>query len=166
MDNPLVLPQIGLIFWTCLVFCILLFLLKKFAWKPILSAVKERESKIEEALESAENAKLEMAKLKSQNEDMKKEALAEREAMMKEAKEIKAGIIADAKGEAKAEADRIIESARAEIKAEKAAAMSEIKSQVATLSIDIAEKIVKKELSADDKQKALVDGLIEDVNLN
>ena len=90
MDNPLVLPQIGLIFWTCLVFCILLFLLKKFAWKPILSAVKERESKIEEALESAENAKLEMAKLKSQNEDMKKEALAEREAMMKEAKEIKA----------------------------------------------------------------------------
>ncbi len=166
MNNPLVEPSLGLMIWTTLVFLVLLFLLTKFAWKPVLKAVKERESKIDDALKAAENAKLEMAKLKSQNEDMKQEALAAREAMMREAKETKDSIIAEAKNIAKSESEKIISSAREEIKAEKNAAMSEIKNQVAILSIEIAEKIVKEKLGADEKQKALVDNIIEEVNLN
>lgn len=166
MDNPLVMPSLGLMIWTTLVFLVLLFLLTKFAWKPVLKAVKERESKIDEALKAAENTKLEMAKLKSQNEEMKQEAIAAREVMMREAKETKDSIIAEAKNIAKSESEKIISSAREEIKAEKNAAMSEIKNQVAMLSIEIAEKIVKEKLGADEKQKALVDNIIEEVNLN
>ncbi len=162
----LVTPSIGLIFWTSLVFIILLALLTKFAWKPILSAVKERESKIEGALAAAESAKEEMAKLQAQNEDMRKEALAERDALMKEARELKDKIISDAKKEASVEATRLVEDARESIKNEKLAAVTEIKNQVATLSIEIAEKIVKEQLSSDDKQKALVDNLVDEVNLN
>lgn len=158
--------SVGLFFWQTLIFVILVVLLAKFAWKPILNAVKERETKIKDALEAAENAKLEMAKLKSQNEDMRKEALAERDALLKEAKDTKDQIIGESKAAAKAEADKIIASAREEIKAEKVAAMSEIKNQVAELSIEIAAKIVKQQLQSDDKQKALVDNLIEDVTLN
>jgi F-type H+-transporting ATPase subunit b len=162
----LVTPSLGLMIWTSLVFIILMVLLSKFAWKPILTAVGERESKIDEALKAADNAKMEMAKLKSENADMRKEALAERDALLKEAREIKDQIVAEAKGAAKDASDKIIESAREEIKAEKASAMSEIKNQVAVLSIEIAEKIVKEQLAGDDKQKALVDNLIDDVNLN
>lgn len=158
--------SVGLFFWQTLIFVILVVLLAKFAWKPILKAVKDREEKIKDALEAAENAKLEMAKLKSQNEDMRKEALAERDALLKQAKETKDQIIAESKTAAKVEADKMIAAAREEIKAEKVAAMSEIKNQVAELSIEIAEKIVKDQLQSDDKQKTLVDNLIEDVNLN
>lgn len=158
--------SVGLFFWQTLIFVVLVVLLAKFAWKPILKAVKDREEKIKDALEAAENAKLEMAKLKSQNEDMRKEALAERDALLKQAKETKDQIIAESKTAAKVEADKMIAAAREEIKAEKVAAMSEIKNQVAELSIEIAEKIVKDQLQSDDKQKALVDNLIEDVNLN
>ena len=162
----LVTPSLGLMIWTSLVFIILMVLLSKFAWKPILKAVGERESKIDEALKAADNAKMEMAKLKSENADMRKEALAERDALLKEAREIKDQIVADAKGAAKEASEKIITTAREEIKAEKVAAMSEIKNQVAVLSIEIAEKIVKEQLSSDGKQKALVDNLIDDVNLN
>ena len=162
----LVTPSLGLMIWTSLVFIILMVLLSKFAWKPILKAVGERESKIDEALKAADNAKMEMAKLKSENADMGKEALAERDALLKEAREIKDQIVADAKGAAKEASEKIITTAREEIKAEKVAAMSEIKNQVAVLSIEIAEKIVKEQLSSDGKQKALVDNLIDDVNLN
>lgn len=158
--------SVGLFFWQTLIFVGLVVLLAKFAWKPILKAVKEREDNIKNALEAAENAKLEMAKLKSQNEDMRKEALAERDALLREAKETKDSIIAESKNAAKVEAEKIIISAREEIRAEKVAAMSEIKNQVAELSIEIAEKIVKEQLKSDDKQKALVDNLIDDVNLN
>ena len=158
--------SVGLFFWQTLIFVGLVVLLAKFAWKPILKAVKEREENIKNALEAAENAKLEMAKLKSQNEDMRKEALAERDALLKEAKETKDSIVAESKNAAKVEAEKIISAAREEIKAEKVAAMSEIKNQVAELSIEIAEKIVKEQLKSDDKQKALVDNLIDDVNLN
>ena len=162
----LVTPGIGLIFWTTLVFLVLLALLTKYAWKPILKAVKERESKIEEALEAAEKARVDMAKLKSQNEDLRKEALAERDALLKEAREMKEKMLAEAKSVAKSEGDKIIEAARETIKHEKMAAVTEIKNQVATLSIEIAEKIVKQSLSSDDKQKTLVDNLVEEVNLN
>jgi len=162
----LVIPSIGLIFWTSLVFIILLFLLGKFAWKPILKSVKERETKIETALEASEKAREEMAALKSQNEDLRKEALVERDTLLKEAREMKDKIVAEAKNTAKEEGERIIESAREVIKNEKMAAVTEIKNQVAALSIEIAEKIVKEKLSTDEKQKALVDGLVKEINLN
>jgi len=162
----LVIPSIGLIFWTSLVFIILLFLLGKFAWKPILSSVKERETKIETALEASEKAREEMAALKSQNEDLRKEALVERDTLLKEAREMKDKIVAEAKNTAKEEGERIIESAREVITNEKMAAVTEIKNQVATLSIEIAEKIVKEKLSTDEKQKTLVDGLVKEINLN
>lgn len=162
----LVTPSIGLMFWTSLVFVILLFLLAKFAWKPILKSVKEREVKIESALEASEKARTEMALLKSQNEDLRKEALVERDALLKEAREMKDKMVAEAKVTAKEEGERIIESAREAIKNEKMAAVIEIKNQVATLSIEIAEKIVKEKLSTDEKQKTLVDGLVEEINLN
>ena len=162
----LVIPSIGLIFWTSLVFIILLFLLAKFAWKPILKSVKERETKIETALEASEKAREEMAALKSQNEDLRKEALVERDALLKEAREMKDKIVAEAKNTAKEEGERIIESAREVITNEKMAAVTEIKNQVATLSIEIAEKIVKEKLSTDEKQKTLVDGLVKEINLN
>ena len=162
----LVIPSIGLIFWTSLVFVILLFLLGKFAWKPILSSVKERETKIETALEASEKAREEMAALKSQNEDLRKEALVERDTLLKEAREMKDKIVAEAKNTAKEEGERVIESAREVITNEKMAAVTEIKNQVATLSIEIAEKIVKEKLSTDEKQKTLVDGLVKEINLN
>ena len=162
----LVIPSIGLIFWTSLVFVILLFLLGKFAWKPILSSVKERETKIESALEASKKAREEMAALKSQNEDLRKEALVERDALLKEAREMKDKIVAEAKNTAKEEGERVIESAREVITNEKMAAVTEIKNQVATLSIEIAEKIVKEKLSTDEKQKTLVDGLVKEINLN
>jgi len=166
MDNPLVAPGLGLIVWTTVVFLVLMFVLTKFIWKPIMSAVKEREHKIEDALESAKQAQIDMAELKSQNEDMRKEALVERDALLKEARTMKEKMIAEAKSTAKTEGDRLIASAREAIKNEKLAAVTEIKNQVATLSIEIAEKIVKQELSTDEKQKSLVNNLVEEVNLN
>ncbi len=162
----LVTPGIGLIFWTAVVFVILFILLAKFAWKPILGAIKEREESIENALSSAEKAKAEMAALQSDNERILNEARAERDLLLKEAREVKDKIIADAKNTATAEGDRLLEAARVNIENEKNAAVADLKGQVAALSIEIAEKILKSELSSDEKQKALVNGLMEDVNLN
>lgn len=158
--------SVGLFIYQTLIFFLLLVILKKYAWKPILGAVNDREEKIEEALEAAKQAKLDIANLKSQNEDMRKEALAERDSLLKEAREVKDKIVAEAKNSAKEEGDRIIESARDAIKNEKMAAVTELKNQVAVLSIEIAEKIVKEKLSTDEKQKALVDGLVKEINLN
>ncbi|MBC8475644.1 MAG: F0F1 ATP synthase subunit B [Bacteroidetes bacterium] len=158
--------SVGLFIYQTLIFFLLLVILKKYAWKPILGAVNDREEKIEEALEAAKQAKLDIANLKSQNEDMRKEALTERDSLLKEAREVKDKIVAEAKNSAKEEGDRIIESAREVIKNEKMAAVTELKNQVAVLSIEIAEKIVKEKLSTDEKQKALVDGLVKEINLN
>lgn len=162
----LVTPGLGLIFWTTLIFLILLVLLKKFAWSPILKAVKDREENIKGSLESAEKARNEMAQLNAKNETLLNEARAERDVMLKEAREAKTRVIDEAKGDAKKEADKIIAQAKTQIESEKLAAISEIKTQVATLSIEIAEKILRGELSSDDKQKALAEKLAEDVNLN
>lgn len=164
--NPLVLPSIGLIFWSAVSFIILLVLLRKFAWKPILTAVNEREESITNALNSAEEAKKEMANLTSSNERLLNEAREERDSLMKEAREMKAEIITKAKEEASAEGERMIVNAKAVIETEKKSAMAELKNQVAALSIDIAEKVVKGNLSEDDKQKQLVNELVEEVNLN
>jgi F-type H+-transporting ATPase subunit b len=164
--NALVTPGVGLIFWTSIVFLLLLVLLGKFAWKPILSAIKEREQGIEHALKSAEAAKKEMENLKAGNEKILNEARAERDALLKEARDTKEAIISEAKVKAQKDADRILSTAREQIIAEKNAAIADLKAQVATLSIDIAEKILKSELSSDEKQKSLVNNLMKDVNLN
>jgi len=162
----LVKPSIGLIFWMLVSFGIIFFILKKFAWKPILTMLKDREDFITNALNSAENAKKEMAALQSNNEKLLAEARAQRDIMLKEARDIKDQIIGEAKGAAQKEADKVMKSARESIQSEKNAAIAEMKSQVATLSLQIAEKILKEELSSSEKQKALVVTLLNDVNLN
>jgi F-type H+-transporting ATPase subunit b len=162
----LVKPSIGLIFWMLVSFGIIFFILKKFAWKPILNMLKEREDFITNALNSAENAKREMATLQSNNEKLLAEARNERDIMLKEAREIKDQIIGEAKGAAQKEADKVMKSARENIQSEKNAAIAEMKNQVAALSLQIAEKILKEELSSNEKQKALVVTLLNDVNLN
>jgi F-type H+-transporting ATPase subunit b len=162
----LVKPSIGLIFWMVVSFSIILFLLKKFAWKPILGMIKEREQSIENALAAAENAKLEMKALQSNNEKILADARAERDLLLKDARDIREKMIADAKGLASKEGERMLAAARENIQNEKNAAIAELKNQVATLSIEIAEKILKSELSSDEKQKTLVNTLLKDVNLN
>ena len=162
----LVTPDLGLLFWTGIVFCILLFLLAKFAWKPILSAVNAREEKITSALELAVKTKDEMKTLQAANENLLKEARAERDSMIKDAKEVASKMVDDAKGTAKVEADKLVAAARESINAEKGAAIAELKTQMAAFSIEIAEKVVRGELSSSDKQKALADKLVDDINLN
>lgn len=162
----LVKPSIGLIFWMIVSFSIILFLLKKFAWKPILGMIKERETSIENALAAAENAKEEMKALQSNNERILAEARNERDQLLKDAREIREKMISDAKGIAAKEGERMLTVARENIQNEKMAAITELKNQVATLSIEIAEKILKSELSSDEKQKTLVNTLLKDVNLN
>lgn len=162
----LIIPDYGLLFWTGLTFIIFLFLLVKFAWKPILSAVNDREQRIADALSQAEKAKDEMKALQSKNEDLLKEARAERDAMIRDAKETASKMVEEARQVAKNEGAKMLESAKASIEAEKNAAVSELKTQVAFFSLEIAEKILKKELSSDEKQKSLADKLVEDINLN
>ncbi|MCC6370701.1 MAG: F0F1 ATP synthase subunit B [Bacteroidia bacterium] len=164
--GSLITPGIGLIFWTGVVFLLLVGILGKFAWKPILNSIKTREQGIEDALKSAERALNDMRELQSNNEKIMNDARAERDAMLKEARETKDSIVAEAKQKAQADADRILSGAREQITAEKNAAVAEIKNQVAVLSIEIAEKILKAELSNDDKQKALVTNLVKDLNFN
>lgn len=162
----LVKPSIGLIFWMIVSFSIILFLLKKFAWKPILGMIKEREDSIENALAAAEKAKEEMKTLQSNNERILLEAKAERDQLLKDARDIKEKMIAEAKEVATKEGERLLKAARENIQNEKMAAVTELKNQVASLSIDIAEKILKAELSSDEKQKTLVTTLLKDINLN
>ncbi len=162
----LVKPSIGLIFWMIISFSIILFLLKKFAWKPILGMIKEREESIESALAAAENAKLEMKALQANNERILVQARAERDQLLKDARDIREQMIAEAKGLATKEGERLLKSARENIQNEKMAAITELKNQVASLSIDIAEKILKSELSSDEKQKSLVNTFLKDINLN
>ncbi len=162
----LIEPAIGLIVWTTITFILLLFLLAKFAWKPILAAIKAREKGIENALASAESALKDMRELKSNNEKILVEARAERDNLLKEAREMKDALVAEAKTKATADADRILTSAREQITTEKNAAVAELKNQVATLSVEIAEKILRSELSSDEKQKALVNNLMKEVTLN
>ena len=162
----LITPELGLIFWTGISFLILLFILGKFAWKPILNAVNDREDSIKEALQEAEKARLEMENLKSDNEKILKEARTERDAMIKDARQIKDSMISEAKEEAKAQATKLIEQAKTTIQNEKLAAITDLKNQVADLSIDIAEKVMKNELSNKGKQVELVEQMLGDIELN
>lgn len=156
----------GLFIISTILLLILIALMVKFAWKPILNSLEERETGIEDALAAAENAKKEMQNLQADNEKLIKEARAERDAMMKDAREIKEKMIADAKEDAKEVTSKLIEKAQASIIQEKQAALAEIKKNVAELSIGIAESVIKKELSSKDDQIKLVEGMLEEVTLN
>lgn len=162
----LVTPGIGIIFWTSFIFFLLLILLRVFAWKPILNAIKNREASIKSALDSAEKAKDEMRKLLAKNEEILQKARAERDTLMKEAREVKEQIINEAKEKAQQEAAKLIESARINIRNEKNAAIAELKSQVAILSVDIAEKILREKLTSSKEQSALIARLLDDVKIN
>lgn len=153
----LVTPGIGLIFWTSVVFIVLIILLKKFAWSPILKAVDDRNNSINEALSSAEKAKSEMEQLSADNKKILNEALIERDAIIKEARDIKIKTIADAKNNASIEAEKIISSAKEQIKNEKMKAMTELKNEIADISIQMAEKIIITELKDAKSQKKLIE---------
>ena len=156
----------GLFFWQLFIFIGLILLLKKFAWKPILDAVNEREEGIRNALKSAENARNEMQNLQADNQRILQEARMERDALLKEAREMKEKMIADSKTEAQAEGQKMIAQAKAAIESEKNAAMAELKSQVSSLSLEIAEKLLKDELSNKDSQVKLVEKMLGDAKLN
>jgi F-type H+-transporting ATPase subunit b len=162
----LVQPGIGLIFWMTLSFAILLFILRKFAWKPIMKLLREREGDIEDSLRAAEKAKEEMKELKFSNEQLLKEAKEERDAILREARKIKEKLIDDAKLKANEEANRIVESAKERIENEKQAAMVSLKNEIASISIEVAEKILKQELSEKQKQQEYLSKLIDEAKLN
>lgn len=162
----LITPDIGLIFWTGLTFLILMFVLTKFVWKPIMGVVNKREQNIQEALDMAKKTKAEMEQLQTKNANLLKEARIERDEMIKEAKETTVQMIESAKAKAKEEADKIIENARISIETEKTAAMSELRKDVAGIALEIAEKIIREELSSDEKQRKLAQSFADDINLN
>mgnify|MGYP001277048746 CR=1 FL=1 len=161
----LVTPGIGLLFWMALSFTIVFLILKKFAWKPIMNALKDRENSIGEALNAAEKARKEVEGLKADNNKIITEARHEKDVILKEARDIKEKIIAEAKAQAKAEAQKSIENARLVIQNEKTAAINEIKQQVAELSVSIAERVIQKELTDKEEQESLVTALLKDVKL-
>ena len=158
----LVTPGLGLIFWQTLTFLIVLFVLSRFAWKPILSTIKKREDEIDEALKAAQQARQEMAKLQASNENLLKEARAERDKMMREAQQTANAIVSEAQEKARTEGNRLMEDARNSIQAEKTAALAEIRNQVAELSLSIAEKILKEKLANDAAQQALVSSYLQE----
>ncbi len=162
----LVTPGIGLIFWTGIIFAILLFVLTKFAWKPINKMITSRNQSIEDALNQADLAREEMKKLQADNERILAEARLERDKMLKEAKDLKDEIVGQAKGEAQKEVEKIKKSASAEIEAQKSAAMEEIRNQVLDLSVLVAEKVIRKELKSGPEHEKLIDDLLKDVKLN
>ena len=162
----LITPSIGLIFWTLVAFVLLLIILRVAAWKPILSAIRERENSIEDALNKAELAKQEMARLSNENESLLKQARAERDEILKEAKTLKDKIVNEAKIQAQVEGAKLIEAAKVEINNQKLAALAEVKSQVANLSLEIAEKVLRQEFADKAKQEQVVEGLLKDIKLN
>jgi F-type H+-transporting ATPase subunit b len=162
----LVTPEIGLVFWSTISFLLLVFILGKFAWKPILNSVNEREEGIKNALSEADRARQEMQNLKSDNEKILKEARAERDSLLKDARIIKDQMISEAKDEAKSQANKIMEQTKISIENEKQAAITELKNKVAELSIGIAEKVIKEELSDKNKQLDLIDKMLEEATLN
>ena len=162
----LVSPNPGLIFWTALTFLILLYILRKYAWKPILQAVTERENSIESALLKADAVREEMARLTTENEALLRQARAERDSILSEATKVKNQIIHEAKDAAQKEGARQIEFARIEINNQKAIAMADVKNQVASLSIEIAEKVLRKQFEDSKKQDELVKELLKELKLS
>lgn len=162
----LLLPESGLVIWQLVIFLGLFFLLAKFAWKPILSSLKEREESIQQALDSAELAKKEMANLKADNEKLLRETREERDKILREARDAANRIHDQAQADAKKNADRMIEDAKAVIQTEKNAALRDVKEQVAMFSLEIAEKLIKKNLTDDKAQRELANTFIKDLKLN
>jgi F-type H+-transporting ATPase subunit b len=162
----LLLPHLGLIFWTLLAFLIVFFILKKFAWAAILKGLNDRETNITEAIASAEKVKKEMAQLKSENENLLAAAREERTAMLKEAKEMKDKMISDAKNDAKDQAARIIAEAQASINQQKMAALTDIKNHVGKMVVEVSEKIIRKQLSNPAEQEQYIKTLTQDIKLN
>jgi len=162
----LVTPSIGLVFWTLVSFLALFLILRKLAWKPMLGAIHERERSIEDALNKAELAREEMSRLSNENEILLKQARVERDEILKEAKGLKDQILAEAKNIAQVEGAKLIEKAKVEINNQKVAALDQVKNQVAALSLDIAEKVLRKQFDDKKSQEALVSDLLKDVKLN
>ena len=166
MDKLITDFSLGLFFWQTLLFVILIFVLKKYAWKPILSAVEEREEGIKNALDSAEKAKEEMKSLNADNERILHEAKLERDGLLKEAREMKEKIINEAKESANKDAEKILKTAREQIRNEKLKAITELKNEVANLSIEMAEKILKSELSDKKAQSEMIERTLKQKDLN
>lgn len=164
--NPLVLPDIGLVFWNTIAFLVLLIVLGKFAWKPILKAINERESGIEEALLKAGKMKAEMAAMQNENEAMLAKAREERAVLIKEAKEASEKMVAEAKDKAKSEYDKIVADAQLAITQQKNAAIAEVKNQVGSLVVEVAEKVLRRELSNKAEQEKYIKELADGVKLN
>jgi F-type H+-transporting ATPase subunit b len=162
----LLLPHTGTVIWMLLAFSIVLFILKKFAWKPILNSLKARDESIEEALRTAEETRKEMRKIQAENEKILGEAKLEREKILKEARDLKDEIVNEAKKKAVEESSKIIDSARDTIKADRQAAVKEIKEQIALLSVNIAEKLLQEKLEENAEQKQLIDKLLNELKLN
>lgn len=162
----LITPSLGLLFWSLIIFVILLFILTKFAWKPIVGALEEREKFISDALDQANKAKEEMSKLKSENEALLMQARQERDKILKDAQTVAVATIAEAKEKAQVEADKMVANARLQITNEKNNAITELKNLVATTSVQIAEQIVKKNLSSDSSQKELIDTYLKESKFN
>jgi F-type H+-transporting ATPase subunit b len=162
----LLLPSMGLLFWTLVAFLIVFFILKKYAWKPILSSLKERETGIADAIASADKVKAEMALMKNENEALMAKAREERAVMIREAKDTADKMIADAKEKAKNEYDRILGDAQAAIQQQKMAALTDVKNQVGKLVIEVSEKVLRRELSNPAEQESYIRQLANDVKLN
>lgn len=162
----LLTPGVGLIIWQTIVFVLLFIVLAKLAWKPIINSLKERERSIQDALDTAEKARHEMSQLKADNEKLLSEAREERDRILREAREISNKMRDEAQQDAKKTADKIIEDARAAINIEKQAALKEVKVQVAQFSLEIAEKLMRKNLSGDKAQKELVENYVKDLKVN
>ena len=162
----LLTPGSGLLFWQVVVFLGLFFLLSKMAWKPILASLKERETSIQAALESAEKAKVEMASLKAGNEKLLKEAREERDKILRDARDAANRMHDEAQQAAKKNADRIVEDAKAVINTEKQAALRDVRGLVAKFSLEVAEKVIRKNLATDAAQQDLAQGFIKDIKLN
>ncbi len=156
----------GMVFWTGLAFIVLIIFLSKYAWKPILSAVKERENSIADAIDSADKVKKEMAQMQADNEKLLQQAREEKAAMLKEAKEVKEKIIAEAEGEARANAERITADAKSQIEHQKMAAMMDVKNQVGKLVLEVSEKVLRKEMDDKNAQMSYIDKLTDEIKLN
>jgi len=166
LANSLTTPAVGTLFWSALIFVLFFLILTKFAWKPILNAVKARDEMIKGSLESAARAREEMLKLQSDNEVILHKAREEREEILKEAREVRDKLISEAKGKATVEAEKLVEKARAGIESEKRKALSEIHEQVATLSVEIASKLLGEKLKQTGQQEKLIDNYLKDINFN
>ena len=162
----LLTPELGLFFWSLLAFLIVFFILKKFAWKPILKSLTEREEGIAESISAADRVRKEMGAMQAENEKMMQTAREERAVMLKEAKDMADGIVNKAKNDTKAIADKMIVDAQQQINQQKMAAMTEVKNQIGTLAVEVAEKVLRQQLSNSEAQNSFANQLAQEINLN